>query len=147
MVCGVFLCCGEARMIGWASVTVNRQNVGILLTGLEPFPSLLGSANILLTGLLVRVRKQGCKCGRKFRRFLQLLNQIGDINGGLRVYWRSHITQIRVGVEGRFKLLSVDLSVLIQNVCINSRDHVDLRMAGITLGCLQVAVIQLELKL
>ena len=37
-------------MIGWASVTVNRQNVGILLTGLEPFPSLLGSANILLTG-------------------------------------------------------------------------------------------------
>ena len=91
------------------------------------------------------MRKKGCKCGRKFRRFLQLLNQIGDIDGGLSVHRRPYLTQIWIGVEGRFKLLSIDLSVLIQNMCINSRNHIDLSVTSITLGCLQVTVIQLEL--
>ena len=41
-VCGVFLCCDEAQLIGWDSATVNRQKKVNLLTGLEPFPSLFG---------------------------------------------------------------------------------------------------------
>ena len=58
---------------------------------------------------------------------------------------RSGIAQIRVSVESTFKLLGVDLSVLIQNVCVHLGDHIDLCMTGITLSSLQVAVIQFEL--
>ena len=53
--------------------------------------------------------------------------------------------EIRVSVESTFKLLGVDLSVLIQNVCVHLGDHINLCMTGITLSGLQVTVIQFEL--
>lgn len=52
-------------------------------------------------------------------------------------------TQVRIGIEGTLKLLGVDLAVLVQNVRIHAGDHVDLSVARITLGGLQVAVVQL----
>lgn len=53
--------------------------------------------------------------------------------------------EIRVSVESTFKLLGVDRSVLIQNVCVHFGDHINLSMTGITLSGLQVTVIQFEL--
>ena len=53
--------------------------------------------------------------------------------------------EIRVRVESTFKLLGIDLSILIQNVCVHLGNHVDLSMTGITLSGLQVTVIQFEL--
>ena len=76
---------------------------------------------------------------------MQLLDQQSDVYGRLRVCRRSHITQIRVGIERSFKFLSIDLSVFVQDVCINSRNHIDLGVTGVALSGLQVAVIQLEL--
>ena len=49
------------------------------------------------------------------------------------------------GIEGALKLLGVDLAILVQNVGIHAGDHVDLSVARITLGGLQVAVVELQL--
>ena len=51
--------------------------------------------------------------------------------------------QVGIGIEGTLKLLGVDLAILIQNVSIHAGDHVDLSVACITLGGLQITVVQL----
>ena len=53
--------------------------------------------------------------------------------------------KIWVGVEGSFKLLRVDLSVFIKDMSINICDHVQLRVASITLSGLQIAVVKFKL--
>lgn len=57
------------------------------------------------------------------------------------------MAQIRicVGVESAFKLLRVDLPIFIENVRVHFRNHVDLRVSGIALCGLQVAVVEFQL--
>ena len=52
---------------------------------------------------------------------------------------------IDLGIESALKLLGVDLAVLVQDVGIHAGNHVDLRMARVALGGLQVAVVQFQL--
>ena len=58
---------------------------------------------------------------------------------------RFHTAQIWVCVKRTFKLLCVDLPILVQNVGIHAGDHVDLSVSSIALSGLQVAVVQLQL--
>jgi len=58
---------------------------------------------------------------------------------------RFHITQISRSVESGLEFLCVDLTVFVQNVSVDVGDHVNLRMAGVTLSSLQVTVVQLQL--
>ena len=53
--------------------------------------------------------------------------------------------QVGIGIEGTRKLLGIDFAVLVQNMGIHTGDHVDLSVAGIALGGLQVAVMELQL--
>ena len=55
------------------------------------------------------------------------------------------LPKIGIGIEGALKLLGVDLAVLVQDVGIHAGNHVDLRMARVALGGLQVAVVQFQL--
>ena len=59
---------------------------------------------------------------------------------------RAHRPQVGIGagVEGVLELLGVHLAVLVQNVGIHAGDHVDLGVARVALGGLQVAVVQLS---
>ena len=57
--------------------------------------------------------------------------------------WLGIITLLWSGIESRLKLLSTDLSVFIQDVGIDVGNHIDLRMTGVALGGLQIAVVQL----
>ena len=57
---------------------------------------------------------------------------------------RAHRPQVGIGagVEGVLELLGVHLAVLVQNVGIHAGDHVDLGVARVALGGLQVAVVE-----
>ena len=55
------------------------------------------------------------------------------------------LPKIRLGIEGALKLLGVDLAVLVQDMGIHAGNHVNLRMARVALGGLQVAVVQFQL--
>lgn len=58
---------------------------------------------------------------------------------------RFHTAQIWVCVKRTFKLLCIDLAVFIKNVRIHAGNHIDLSVARITLGSLQIAVVELQL--
>ena len=57
---------------------------------------------------------------------------------------RTDIAKIRLSIEGSLEFLSVDLSILVQNVSIDTGYHVDLGMACIALGGFQIAVVQFQ---
>ena len=54
-------------------------------------------------------------------------------------------TQIGVRIKCGFKLLCVDLTILIQNMRIDFCNHVHLGVTGVTLRRFQITVIQLQL--
>lgn len=56
-----------------------------------------------------------------------------------------HCPQIRIGIEGSLKFLGIDLPILVQNVGIDLGDHVDLCVARVALGGLQISVVQFNL--
>ena len=57
---------------------------------------------------------------------------------------RAHRPQVGIGagVEGVLKLLGVDLAVLVQNMGVDLGEHVNLSVARVALGGLQVAVVE-----
>ena len=63
----------------------------------------------------------------------------------LRLLWGTDRAQVGICVEGALKLLGVDLAVLVQDMGIHAGNHVNLRMARVALGGLQVAVVQFQL--
>ena len=56
-----------------------------------------------------------------------------------------HLAHIWIGIKGHFKLLSVDFALLVQNVSIDLRHHLRLGMTGVSLGRLDVTVVELQL--
>ncbi len=56
-----------------------------------------------------------------------------------------HRAHIGVGVKSRLKFLCVDLTVFVQDMRIDFRDHVNLCMAGISLGGFEIPFVQLQL--
>ena len=89
---------------------------------------------------------QGGQSACKFRGLLKLINQSGQVQCRcLRLRLRRPGTaEIRIRVEGTLKFLSVDLSILVQNMCIYLRDHIDLGVSGIALRCFQVTMVELQ---
>lgn len=47
-------------------------------------------------------------------------------------FWWLNVPQVRIGIKGRFKLLRVDFTVIIQYVRVNLCNHINLGMAGVT---------------
>ena len=59
--------------------------------------------------------------------------------------WSVNASQVRVRIKCGFKILRVDLTILIQNMRIDFCNHVHLGVAGVTLCRFQISVIQLQL--
>ena len=57
---------------------------------------------------------------------------------------RTDVAKIRLGIEGCLEFLSIDLSILVQNVSIDTGYHVDFGMARIALGGFQIAVVEFQ---
>ena len=94
-------------------------------------------------------RYQGCERTCQLRRLLKLLHKAFKVQGRrfrfCRFLRRTDIAKIRLGIEGSLEFLSIDLSILVQNVSIDTGYHVDLGMACIALGGFQIAVVQFQL--
>ena len=94
-------------------------------------------------------RYQGCERTRQLRRLLKLLHKAFKVQGRrfrfCRFLRRTDIAEIRLGIESSLKFLSIDLSILVQNMSIDTGYHVDLGMARIALGGFQIAVVQFQL--
>ena len=56
-----------------------------------------------------------------------------------------HGAHIGVGIKSRLKFLCVDLAVFVQDMRIDFRDHVNLCMAGISLGGFEIPFVQFQL--
>ena len=56
-----------------------------------------------------------------------------------------HGAHIGIGVKSRLKFLCVDLAVFVQDMRIDFRDHVNLCMAGISLGGFEIPFVQFQL--
>ena len=91
------------------------------------FRNLLRKFCVLLIrffGLLCRGlrRYQGCERTRQLRRLLKLLHKAFKVQGRrfrfCRFLRRTDIAKIRLGIEGCLEFLSIDLSILVQNVSI-----------------------------
>lgn len=93
-------------------------------------------------------RYQGCERTCKLRRLLKLLHKTFKVQGRrfrfCRFLRRTDIAKIRLGIEGCLKFLSIDLSILVQNVSIDTGYHVDLGMTRIALSGFQIAVVQFQ---
>lgn len=93
-------------------------------------------------------RYQGCERTCQLRRLLKLLHKAFKVQGRrlrfYRFFWWTDVAKIRLGIEGCLEFLSVDLSILVQNVSIDTGYHVDLGMARIALGGFQIAVVEFQ---
>ena len=93
-------------------------------------------------------RYQGRERTCQLRRLLKLLHKAFKVQGRrfrfYRFLRRTDIAKIRLGIEGCLEFLSIDLSILVQNVSIDTGYHVDLGMACIALGGFQIAVVQFQ---
>ena len=88
------------------------------------FPKLL----ICLLSSCQQLRQRICQ----LRRFLQLSEKLFCADSlPLR---RFDLPQIRIGVKCRIKFLRIDLSILIKNVRIHLRNHLNLSMTRIALS-------------
>lgn len=94
--------------------------------------------------------KQCNQCGGHLRIALKLFCQRNKIKVCGLFFFHLHsisggtdITKIRGRIELVFKFLCIDLSVLVQNVCIDTGNHIDFGMAGIALCGLQITVVEL----
>ena len=56
-----------------------------------------------------------------------------------------HRAHIRIGIKSRLKFLCIDFPVFTQNMCIDFRNHIDLRMSRVSLGSFQISLVQLQL--
>ncbi len=65
--------------------------------------------------------------------------------GGCWGCWGPNATQVGVGIECSFELLSIDLPVLIKDVCVDFRQHLCLGMSRVALGRFEITVVQLQL--
>ena len=104
--------------------------------------------SFLLICALARILSgnQGGQGACKFRGFLKLVNKSGQVQCRcLRLrLGRPGTSEIRIGVEGTLKFLSVDFSVFVQNMCVHLRDHINLSVSGIALRCFQVTMVELQ---
>ena len=93
-------------------------------------------------------RYQGCERTRQLRRLLKLLHKAFKVQGRrlrfCRFFRWTDIAKIRLGIEGSLEFLSIDLSILVQNVSIDTGYHVNLGMACIALGGFQIAVVEFQ---
>lgn len=83
----------------------------------------------------------------QFRRFGKLLRERLYVHRRLlRLFLRRlHGSEIGVCIERGLKSLSIDLTVLLQDVGIDFGNHIEVGMAGVSLRRLQVAVIEFQL--
>ena len=88
-----------------------------------------------------------CQVRQEFRGLLKLGQKSLRIQHRLRFFflWSVNASQVRVRIKCGFKLLCVDLTILIQNMRIDFCNHVHLGVAGVTLCRFQIPVIQLQL--
>ena len=67
-------------------------------------------------------RYQGRERTRQLRRLLKLLHKAFKVKGRrlrfCRFFRRTDVAKIRLGIEGSLEFLSIDLSILVQNVSI-----------------------------
>ena len=62
-----------------------------------------------------------------------------------RLLGRFYIPQIRISIKGTLKLLGIDLAVLVKDVGVHFCNHINFRMARVSLGGFQIAVVEFQL--
>ena len=88
--------------------------------------------------LLPRLQK-GFQLARQLRVFLQLCKQLLKIQTGLWLFYRGlelslYNPHIRICVEGRLKLLCVDLALLVNDMGVDLCDHRGLCVSSVPLS-------------